>query len=89
VLLAGGALLAAAAAGVEHWYSARIAVVRVNQLLRLSPHELAPAVGEVPRLGTVHLSQARGDWVLVDAGASQRGWLRKDGLEPLAGFFAR
>jgi tetratricopeptide (TPR) repeat protein len=88
VLLGGGALLASLATGLDQWYQAPIAITEANEQLRLSPHELAPAVGEVARLGTVRLETPRGGWVLVDAGG-QRGWIRRDRVEPLSGVFPR
>ncbi len=88
VLLAGGAVLAGLGAGLSHWYRAPVAIAGVNEQLRLSPHELAPAVGEVARLGTVRLGPARGVWVQVEVGG-QRGWMPRERLEPLAGTFAR
>jgi hypothetical protein len=89
VLLAGGALLLLLSAALARWYAAPLAVVGSNEQLRLSPHELAPAVSEVSRLGTVRLGPARGGWIRVDAGAGQRGWMRREGLQPIAGEFPR
>jgi tetratricopeptide (TPR) repeat protein len=85
VLLSGGVLFLGAAAGLSRWYQIPVAITSDNEQLRLSPHEMAPAVGEVARLGTVRLGAVRGPWVEVDAGAGQRGWIRRDALEPLAG----
>jgi BatD DUF11 like domain len=85
VLLVGGGLLIGAGAALDRWYDTPLAVVATNVQLRLSPHELAPAVGEVAHLGTVRLGPVRGGWVQVDAGADQQGWVRRDGLEPLSG----
>ena len=89
VLLAGGALLILLSEALARWYAAPLAVVGSNDQLRLSPHELAPAVGEVARLGTVRLGPGRGAWIRVDAGAGQRGWMRREGLQPIAGEFPR
>ena len=89
VLLVGGALLLLLGKVLDRWYSAPLAVVGSNEQLRLSPHELAPAVGEVSRLGTVRLGPGRGAWVRADAGAGQQGWMRREGLQPLAGEFPR
>lgn len=88
VLLSGGAILAGLGLGLDHWYGARVAIAGSNEQLRLSPHELAPAVGEVARLGTVRLGPERGVWVQVEAGG-QRGWMPRARLEPLAGTFTR
>jgi hypothetical protein len=89
VLLLGGALLIFLAEALGRWYSIPLAILSNNEQLRLSPHELAPTVGEVSRLGTVRMGPGRGIWIQVDAGAGQRGWLRRDGLQPLAGEFPR
>jgi len=89
VLLAGGALLLLLSKALARWYAAPLAVVGSNEQLRLSPHELAPAVGEVSRLATVRLGPGRGGWIRVDAGAGQRGWMRREGLQPIAGEFPR
>jgi hypothetical protein len=88
VLLTGGAVLLFLGAALDRWYAIPLAVVAGNDQLRLSPYELAPAVAEVSRLSTVRLGPARGAWVQVDAGAGQRGWMHRDGLQPLAGGFA-
>jgi len=85
VLIAGGVLLFAGADALHRWYEEPIAIASNNEQLRLSPHELAPAVGEVPRLGTVRLGHVWGAWVEADAGAGQRGWMRLDALEALSG----
>jgi BatD DUF11 like domain len=85
VLLAGGALLVLVSIGLDRWYHAPVAVVAVNDQLRLSPHELAPATGEIARLQTVRLEAVRGRWAQVDAGAGQRGWIRQESVQPVAG----
>jgi hypothetical protein len=83
VLLTGGALLLLAGAGLERLYRAPVAVVVGNAQLRLSPNGLAPAVGEVPRLGTVELGPSRGGWVRVETAAGQAGWMLREQLESL------
>lgn len=83
VLLGAAAVLAGAAALLHRHYSEPVAVALDNQQLRLSPHELAPAVGEVPALGTVELEEQRGDWVRVVAAGGQRGWLEVRSMVPL------
>ncbi len=80
VLLTGGALLLLAGAGLERLYRAPVAVVVNNAQLRLSPNGLAPAVGEVPRLGTVELGPVRGGWVRVETAAGQPGWMLREEL---------
>ena len=85
VLLSGGALLLLVGAGLAQWYRIPVAITEDNEQLRMSPHEMAPAIGEVAKMGTVRLGSVRGAWVEVDAGAGQRGWMRRDALEPLAG----
>jgi hypothetical protein len=87
VLLAGGALLALVSVGLDHWYRSPVAVVAINDQLRLSPHELAPTTGEITRLQTVRLETVRGRWAQVDAGAGQRGWIRQESVQPVAGTF--
>lgn len=84
VLLAGALLLFGGGAALGHWYDRPVAVVAQNSQLRLSPHELAPPVGEVSRLGTVVLGGARGGWVMVESSGGQPGWIRRDELESLA-----
>ncbi len=84
VLLAGGAILVGAAELLAHRYARPLAIVAENQQLRLSPHELAPAVGESPALTTVLLGSQRGGWVEVSTPAGQRGWLEQRALVPLA-----
>ncbi|MBK6421687.1 MAG: BatD family protein [Gemmatimonadetes bacterium] len=83
VLLAGGATLVAAGEGLAWRYARPLAVVAENQQLRLSPHELAPAVGEAALLSTVRLGPARGAWVQVELPGGQRGWAEAAGLVPL------
>ncbi len=84
VLLGGGALLFACGAGLGGWYQRPVAIVDANGSLRLSPHELAPAVGEVSRLGTVELGPLRGAWVRVQTSGGQEGWMRRDDLQSVA-----
>ncbi|MEO8139966.1 MAG: BatD family protein [Gemmatimonadota bacterium] len=84
VLLSGGALLLAGGSALERWYHTPVAVVAANAQLRLSPHGLAPAVGEVPRLGTVKLGATRGGWIMVETSAGQEGWMLRDDLQSLA-----
>ena len=55
----------------------------IRDRLRLSPHELAPAVGEAALLSTVRLGPARGAWVQVELPGGQRGWAEAAGLVPL------
>lgn len=83
VLIGGGVLFLAASVVLDRWYSRPLAIVMSNGTLRLSPHELAPAVGEVSRLGTVRPEVRRGDWVQVEASGGQRGWLRQEDLAAL------
>jgi len=83
VLLAGGALLFGVSAALDRWYRVPVAVATVNASLRLSPHELAPAVGEVPHLGAVRVQLARGVWYRVEAAGGQEGWMRAEDLEPV------
>jgi hypothetical protein len=85
VLLAGGLALAGLGQALERWYAKPFAFATVNQQLRLSPHELAPAVGEVPRLGLLVLGPARGGWIRVENGSAQRGWIPRHVVEPLSG----
>ena len=89
VLVAGGLVLFGLSQALERWYARPIAIARNNQRLRLSPHELAPAVGEVPRLGLLVLGRNRGEWVQVDDGNAQRGWIPRRAAEPLSGTGAR
>ncbi len=84
VLLTGGAVLVLTGTGLERSYEAPVAVVVNNAQLRLSPNGLAPAVGEVPRLGTVELGPARGGWVRVATTAGQVGWMLREELETVA-----
>jgi len=81
VLLSGGALLLLAAGSLDRLYRAPVAVVVNNAQLRLSPNGLAPAVGEVPRLGTVALGPSRGGWIRVETAAGQPGWMLREELE--------
>ena len=76
VLLGGGALFVAAGVGLEAWYRRPIAITAGNETLRLSPHELAPGVGEVARLSTVRVGPARGAWVRVDVPGGEQGWIQ-------------
>ena len=85
VLLGAGALLLATASALDHWYRLPIGIVSRNEQLRLSPHELSPAVGEVARLGTVRLLLDRPGWVEVDAGAGQLGWMPQEAAQSLSG----
>lgn len=89
VLLGGGAVLILLGAGLDRWYASPLAILSSNDQLRLSPTELAPGVGEVARLGTVRLVATRAGWAEVDAGAGQRGWVREEMLQPLAGGLPR
>lgn len=81
VLLAGGAGLFGSSVALTRWYRQPVAVATANASLRLSPHELAPAVGEVPALGTVRVALARGGWYRVTGTGNQEGWMRADDLE--------
>ncbi|MFN8646099.1 MAG: BatD family protein [Gemmatimonadales bacterium] len=83
VLLAGGAALVAAGEGLAWRYARPVAVVAENLQLRLSPHEMAPGVGEAAVLSTVRLGPARGAWVQVELPGGQRGWAEAAGLVPL------
>jgi hypothetical protein len=83
VLLAGGALFLALGTGLAFWYHDPTAVVASNAVLRLSPHELAPAVGEVTKLGAVKLEAQRGPWWKVRAPGGRIGWIRESDLAPL------
>lgn len=83
VLLGGGALLFAGSVGLNRWYQAPVAVAAANATLRMSPHELAPSVGEVPELGAVRVQLARGNWYRVAATGGQEGWMRAEDLEPV------
>jgi hypothetical protein len=85
VLLTGAVLLFGVSSGLGRWYASPVAVVSVNSQLRLSPHGLAPAVGEVPRLGTVELGPSRGAWIRVQMPGGQAGWILRDELQSLAG----
>ncbi len=85
VLLGAAAVLAGAGALLQRHYANPIAIAAANQQLRLSPHELAPAVGEVTALGTVALEERRGDWVRVVVSGGPRGWLEVRSLVPVAG----
>ena len=73
VLLARWRAAIGLGAGLGRWYPCPSRSSSDNEQLRLSPHELAPAVGEVARLGTVRLGPVRGAWVQVDAGAGPAG----------------
>jgi hypothetical protein len=84
VLLSGAVLLFGAGIALAWWYRAPVAVAATNSVLRLSPHELAPAVGEVPALGAVRLELARGIWYRVEATGGQEGWMRAEDLEPVS-----
>ena len=81
--MAGGVVCLAAGAGLEAWYRRPIAVTTGNETLRLSPHELAPGVGEVARLSTVLVGAARGAWVRVEVGGGQQGWIQARELIPI------
>jgi len=83
VLLAGGLVLFGASLSLAHWYRLPVAVAAGNATLRLSPHELAPAVGEVPALGAVRLELERGAWYRVEAAGGGEGWMRGEDLEPI------
>ncbi len=83
VLLAGAVVLFGLSAGLTHWYRQPVAVAATNASLRRSPHELAPAVGEVPALGAVRVELVRGTWYRVAGTGGQEGWMRSDDLERL------
>lgn len=85
VLIGGGMAMFALGGGLQQWYDRSVAIARGNQQLRLSPHELAPAVGEVPRLSLLLLGGRRGDWIQVDNRSGQRGWIPRSALESLTG----
>ncbi len=80
VLLGGGVVLIGLAEGLAFRYRNPVGIVAEHQPLRLSPHELAPAVGEAPSLSTVVLGVERGAWVQVTAAGGQRGWLERSGV---------
>jgi hypothetical protein len=82
VLLAGGVISAGAGIALDRWYGRPVAVVSANQVLRLSPHEQAPAAGEVARVGTVLLEERRGAWMRVRAAGGQEGWVAAQELRP-------
>lgn len=84
VLLAGGLVLFCASLALARWYRLPVAVAAGNAVLRLSPHELAPTVGEVPALGAVRLELERGAWYRVEAAGGQEGWMRAEDLEPVS-----
>jgi len=88
VLIGGGVLLFGGASALGQWYRRPIAVLAANQVLRLSPHEQAPAAGEVARLGTVLLGERRGAWVRVAAQGGQEGWLPAYSLRPAGDLIA-
>ena len=83
VLLAGGLVLFGASLALARWYRLPVAVAAGNAVLRLSPHELAPTVGEVPALGAVRLELERGAWYRVEAAGGGEGWMRAEDLEPV------
>jgi tetratricopeptide (TPR) repeat protein len=83
VLLVGAVALFGVSAALSRRYRAPVAVASANAALRLSPHELAPAVGEVPQLGAVRVQLARGAWYRVEASGGQEGWMRAEDLEPV------
>lgn len=83
VLMSGAALLFVGSVALDRWYHEPVAVVTTNASLRLSPHELAPAVGEVPALGAVRVDLSRGTWFRVIATGGQEGWMRAEDLERL------
>jgi hypothetical protein len=85
VLIVGGAVLVGAGQGLQRWYDRPVAIASGNQQLRLSPHELSPTVGEIPRLGALVLGPERGQWVRVNNVVGQRGWIRRGGIEPVSG----
>src|SRR6266850_2468419 len=76
--LAGAGVLFGAGGALDRWYRRPIAVVESNTSLRLSPHELAPAVGEVPALGAVRPEGRRGSWLRVTAPGGELGWIRQE-----------
>jgi tetratricopeptide (TPR) repeat protein len=78
VLLAGAGALFGAGAALDRWYLRPIAVVESNASLRLSPHELAPAVGEIPALGAVRPEVRRGSWLRVTSPGGELGWIRQE-----------
>lgn len=88
VLIGGGVVLYAGATALSHWYRRPVAVLAANQVLRLSPHELAPPAGEVARLGTVILGERRGAWVRVAAQGGQEGWIQGQELRPAGDLLA-
>jgi hypothetical protein len=82
VLIGGAVILLGAGRALDGWYRRPVALLSANQVLRLSPHEQAPAAGEVARLGTVLLEERRGAWVRVVASGAQEGWLPVQALRP-------
>ncbi len=82
VLLGGAVILLGGGLALGQWYRRPVAVLAANQVLRLSPHEQAPASGEVARLGTVLLGERRGAWIQVVASGAQEGWLPAQALRP-------
>jgi hypothetical protein len=83
VVLAGAVLFAGLALGLERWYERPLAVTASPEPLRLSPHELAPPVGELPRLAVVRVQAVRGPWRAVLDPEGRRGWLPAEVLVAL------
>lgn len=83
VLLGGAVVLFSGSETLTYWYESPVAVAAANATLRMSPHELAPSVGEVPELGAVRVQLTRGPWYRVTATGGQEGWMRAEDLEPV------
>jgi oxygen tolerance protein BatD len=83
VVLAGAALVGGFGATLDRWYHRPLAVVRSGGSLRRSPHELAPTVGELPRLAVVLERGDRGAWLEVIDAEGRRGWIKRELLSPV------
>jgi hypothetical protein len=83
VLVCGSLLCFGAAEGVRQWYMRPLAIARSSQVLRTSPHNLAPSVGELSALEVVHLKGWHRRWIRLASAGGQEGWVAADALVPI------
>jgi tetratricopeptide (TPR) repeat protein len=83
VLVTAGGLLGVGAGTLDYWYHRPVAVSRGGEALRLSPHELAPVVGDLAQGSAVHLIERRPGWLFVEDAGGRRGWMLAESAVPV------
>jgi tetratricopeptide (TPR) repeat protein len=83
VLITAGGLLGAGAGTLDRWYHRPVAVSRGGEPLRLSPHELAPVVGDLAQGSAVRLLERRSGWWFVEDAGGRRGWMLAEAAVPV------